>query len=182
MPLPKEHLYTAGDYWNTPEGQRSELINGVFYVQAAPGRAHQDAVSFLHAAIYNHIQANDGACRVYPAPFAVQLSDDNATIVEPDISVICDPNKLNDRGCKGAPDWIIEIVSPTSKGMDYYTKPSLYHAAGVREYWIVDPIKKVVIIYHMAHDDGPAIYPLTEKVNAHIYDNLTIDFSQLNLS
>ncbi|MBP3700962.1 MAG: Uma2 family endonuclease [Lachnospiraceae bacterium] len=181
MPLPKEQFYTAEDYWNTPEGERMELIEGHFYAQVAPSRAHQDVLSFLHAAVYNYIQTNGGSCRVYPAPFAVQLSDADTTIVEPDISVICNPDKLNDKGCKGAPDWIIEIVSPSSKRMDYYTKLALYRAAGVREYWIVDPLKKVVIVYNMEHDDGPVFYPLSEKVKAHIYDNLEIDFSQLRL-
>lgn len=182
MPLPKNNLYTIDDYWNTPEGERSELIEGHFYSQAAPSRAHQSAVSFLHAAIYNHIQKNGGPCSIYPAPFAVRLSDeDDTTMVEPDLSIICNPNKLTSWGCKGAPDWIIEVVSPSSRRADYYTKLSLYQAAGVREYWIVDPIKQVVIVYDMEHDDGPALHTLKDSIKANTYSNLEIDFSELNI-
>lgn len=181
MPLLHENHYTVADYWNTPEGERRELIDGQFYAHAAPSRVHQEVLSFLHASIYNHIQGKDGSCRVYPAPFAVQLSEDDKTIVEPDLSVICAPDKLNEQGCKGAPDWIIEIVSPSSKRMDYYTKLSLYRSAGVREYWIVDPLKEAVIVYDMEHDDGPAIHSFGESIKVNIYNDLLIDFSRLNL-
>lgn len=101
--------------------------------------------------------------------------------MEPDISVICSPDKLNERGCNGAPDWIIEIVSPSSRSMDYYTKLSLYRSAGVREYWIADPINQTVLVYDMEHAAAPVICSFHNTVKTTIYDNLEIDFSRLHL-
>ena len=102
------------------------------------------------------------------------------TYVEPDISVICDSNKLDDRGCKGAPDWIVEIVSPSSKQMDYYTKLFKYRTAGVREYWLVDPDKNLVLVYNFEHGTSEP-YTLQDSVKAGIYEDLWIDFSNLRL-
>ena len=107
MALIQKKIYTEKDYYNLPEDVRAELIDGQIYYHAAPNRIHQTILSELHAAIHSYLKSKKGACRVYPAPFAVKLRDDEKTIVEPDISVICDPNKLTDRGCSGAPDWII---------------------------------------------------------------------------
>ena len=99
--------------------------------------------------------------------------------VEPDISVICDPNKLNDKGCNGAPDWIIEIVSPASKRMDYYTKLFKYRTAGVKEYWIVDPDKSRIIVYNFEQSTMDE-YSFTDSVKAGIYNDLLIDFNVLS--
>ena len=103
--------YTIDDIYSLPEGSRAELIDGQIYYMAPPNRKHQDILSFLHLAIGNHIANNNGECKVYPAPFAVFLFADDSKYLEPDISVICDPSKLNERGCNGAPDWSIEIIS-----------------------------------------------------------------------
>ena len=177
--LVQEKLYTIDDIYSLPEGSRAELIDGQIYYMAPPSRKHQDILSFLHAAIYNHIILNKGECKVYPAPFAVFLFADDSKYLEPDISVICDKDKLNDHGCKGAPDWIIEIVSPSSRAMDYYTKLSLYREAGVREYWIVDPIKQTILVYDMEQAVTPTIYSFSDTIRTKIYDNLEIDFSKL---
>lgn len=107
MPLPKEELYTIGDIYSLPEGERAELIDGQIYDMAPPSRHHQEISMELSTAIQSYIRSKKGNCRVYAAPFAVQLDEDSHTYVEPDISVICDPKKLDERGCKGAPDWII---------------------------------------------------------------------------
>lgn len=106
----QKKLYTVDDIYRLPEGSRAELIDGKIYDMAPSTRKHQEILSFLHAAIYSHITENKGTCRVYPAPFAVFLSADDSKYLEPDISVICDTAKLNDYGCSGAPDWIIEIT------------------------------------------------------------------------
>lgn len=181
MPLPKQKLYTIDDIYKLPEGHRAELIDGQIYDMAPPNRRHQQILSFLHLEIGNYIRDNNGPCEVYPAPFAVFLNEDNSTYIEPDISVICDSNKLDERGCNGAPDWIIEIVSPGSKRMDYYTKLSLYREAGVREYWIVDPIKRTIVVYDMEHDDGPVLHSFIDTITANIYGDLTINFSNLQI-
>ena len=179
MPLPKDRLYTIDDIYNTPDGTRAELIDGQMYMMAPPSTMHQRLVMKISYSIQEYINKNDGPCEVFPAPFAVFLNDDEKTYVEPDISVICDKNKIDDRGCAGAPDWIIEIVSPGSKRMDYYTKLALYRAAGVREYWIVDSLRKTILIYDMEHDDGPVLYSFTDKIKVNIYDNLYINFMDI---
>ncbi len=181
MPLPKLQHYTIDDIYNLPEGHRAELIDGQVFDMAPPNRRHQEILSFLHAEIYNHIAQNGGECKVYPAPFAVFLSADDSKYLEPDISVVCDKNKLDDRGCNGAPDWIIEIVSPGSRSMDYYTKLSLYRSAGVREYWIVDPMKQTILVYDMEHASAPVIYSFSDAIKANIYDDFEIDFSKLHI-
>lgn len=124
-----------------------------------------------------------GNCRVYPAPFAVKLFEDNdKTIVEPDISVICNPDKLTDRGCTGAPDWIIEIISPSTASHDYIRKLNLYADAGVQEYWIVDPAKKSVYVYCLEETKfETATFTFQDRIKANIYDDLWIDFQDLIL-
>ena len=178
MPLLKEQIYTTDDIYALPDGERAELIDGQIYYMAPPRRKHQELVSRFTQKISNYIDSKKGECKIYPAPFAVFLYKDNKTYVEPDISVICDKNKLDDKGCNGAPDWIIEIVSPSSRQMDYYTKLFRYQNAGVREYWIVDPDKGRVTVYNFEIEDT-ADYTFSDKVKAEIYEDLEIDFSEI---
>lgn len=179
--LAQEKFYTIDDIYALPDGERAELIDGKLYDMAPPNTKHQRILSFLHLEIGNHIYANKGACEVFPAPFAVFLFADDSKYLEPDISVICDKDKLDERGCNGAPDWVIEIVSPGSKAMDYYTKLSLYREAGVREYWIVDPMKQTVLAYGMEEAAAPAIYSFTDTIKTNMCGGLEIDFSKLQL-
>ena len=143
MALLKEESYTIEDIYALPDGERAELIDGHIYYMAPPSYKHQKLVMELSAIIRNYIKQHKGTCEVLPAPFAVYLDEINNTYVEPDISVICDPNKLDDKGCKGAPDWIIEIVSPASRKMDYLLKLFKYRSAGVREYVPGDPLHRM---------------------------------------
>ena len=131
--------YTIADIEALPEGERAELIDGELFRMYAPMRQHQDILGEMFVNIKLHIRQNKGKCKIYAAPFAVYIKRDNRNYVEPDISVVCDRDKLDEKGCQSAPDWIIEIVSPSSKTMDYERKVILYREAGVREYWIVDP-------------------------------------------
>lgn len=183
MPFPKTQHYTINDIYNLPEGHRAELINGQIYDMAPPSTAHQRILSFLHLEIGSYIREHNGPCEVIPAPFAVFLKNENNSTdyLEPDISVICAPDKIDDKGCHGSPDWIIEIVSPSSKRMDYYTKLTLYRANGVREYWIVDPLRKTIVVYDTENDDGPILHSLTDTIKTKIYDDLEIDFSKLHI-
>lgn len=180
MSLPKETAYTIDDIYALPEGERAELIDGNIYYMAPPSRKHQRYIGILYRKIADYIEANNGSCEVDLAPFAVFLNENDKTYVEPDISVICDKNKLNDKGCSGAPDWIIEIVSPSSKHMDYLVKLFKYRAAGVKEYWIVDPDKNRVTVYFFK-DDFVEEYTLTDTVKVNIYDDLEIDFSEIKI-
>ena len=178
MPLPGDNFYTSEDYWNLPDGQRAELINGKLYDMAPPSRIHQELVSELTVAFSNYIKSEGGDCKVYPARFAVNLNEDDETYVEPDLSIICDKSKLSDRGCEGAPDFIIEVVSPSSRKMDYSTKNALYSDAGVREYWIVDPLKKRTTIYRYEEDAAPTIISFDQTIQVGIYSNLSITISE----
>lgn len=172
--------YTMDDINNLPEGKRAELMDGQLYMMAAPGRLHQQLVKNLTYLIEDYIRQKNGDCEIYPAPFAVFLNADDRIYVEPDISVICDREKLTKEGCKGAPDWIIEIVSPASRPMDYNKKLFKYRTAGVREYWILDYERDLIMVYDFEHDDMTD-YTLKDKVKAGIYQDLEIDFSQMNL-
>lgn len=181
MPLPKEQ-YTAKDYWDLPEGSRAELIDGQLYNMAPPSRIHQEITFQLARKLADYIDSKEGNCKVYPAPFAVNLDADNKNWVEPDISVICDPDKLTDRGCSGAPDFIVEVVSPSSRRMDYAHKVSLYLDAGVREYWIIDPLKKYTTVYLNEQDPAefaPIIFPFESSIKVGIFSDLSINISQL---
>ncbi len=129
---------TIEDIYALPDGQRAELIDGELYMMATPRIQYQRLVGFLYFEISNYIRNKNGSCEPFMAPFAVFLNADDKIYLEPDISVICDKDKLTDKGCKGAPDWVIEVVSPTSHPMDYYRKLMKYGIAGVREYWVVD--------------------------------------------
>lgn len=181
MPSAQAKVYTEEDYYRLPEGVRAELINGVLISnQAAPSRVHQTILMELAGTIRNYLRTKGGPCRVYPAPFAVKL--DKRTIVEPDISVICDPKKLTDRGCTGAPDWIIEIVSPSNASHDYIFKLNLYASAGVREYWIVDPEKAQVFVYFLEREKFHIeTYTLQDRVKVNIYEDFYLDCAELEL-
>lgn len=180
MSLPQERLYSIDDIYALPDGERAELIDGHIYYMAPPSRRHQQISGNLFATIYHYIQAKGGSCEPYAAPFAVFLNKDDHTYVEPDISVICDRSKLTDRGCEGAPDWIIEIVSPGSRRMDYYTKLFKYKSAGVREYWIVDPDKNRILVYDLQQDDIHE-FSFEDTVSAGIYPDLSIDFKSFSI-
>lgn len=169
----KEESYTIDDIYALPDGERAELIDGKIYYMAPPNTRHQRLVSDLHYQIKDYIKQNKGECEVFPAPFAVFLNENNENYVEPDISVICDKNKITDKGCNGAPDWIIEIVSSGSKSMDYFKKLFKYRTAGVREYWIVDPIKNQILVYRFEQETMEE-YSFGEDVPVGIYEGFSI--------
>ena len=143
----EDKRYTIEDIMKLPEGQRAELINGRWYDMSAPTRLHQDIVMNISSALHEYIKSNGGSCKVYPAPFAVFLNKDNRNYFEPDISVICDKSKLSDRGCEGAPDVVIEVASESTKSRDLFLKLNIYKDAGVKEYWVVDPLTNTVNCY-----------------------------------
>lgn len=180
MALVQKREYTINDIYALPEGERAELIDGNIYYMSPPSRKHQKLVAYFTSMISNYIQSQRGDCEVYPAPFAVFLNENSKTYVEPDISVICDKNKLTDKGCDGAPDWIIEIVSASSKHMDYSVKLFKYRSAGVREYWIVDPDKNRIMVYYF-ETDFIEDYTLSDKVKVNIYEDFEIDFSIMDI-
>ena len=163
MALPKEkERYTFADYLTWDENERIEIIGGEAFLMAAPSSKHQEISMEISRQLANFLVGKP--CRVYPAPFNVRLfekdgdaPEDVDTVVEPDISVICDRSKIDARGCKGAPDLIVEILSPSSLRNDRLVKLRLYQRAGVREYWIADPENKTVQVF-LFNNNG-ILYP-----------------------
>lgn len=174
----KAKTYTVADIEALPEGERAELIDGEMFMMATPTWAHQALLVGMSADIRQHIREHKGRCKVVPAPFGVYIKDDERNFVEPDIIVICDRDKLDNKGCHGAPDWVIEIVSPSSKYMDRVRKLALYKEVGVREYWIVDPMQTNVTVYDLEHDGDPKVYSFTDQVKVGIYEDFAIDFNE----
>lgn len=182
MALPQEKHYTYADLLDWPEDERVELIDGVIYRMNTPSRRHQKISGELFAQLHNYLKGK--TCEVYSAPFGVRLFEkkgdspyDVDTVVVPDIMVVCDLEKLDDDGCFGAPDLIIEILSPSTRQRDRLIKFNLYQRAGVQEYWIVDPGEKTVIV--MTLDDGqyhaPAAYSSHSAVPVGVLEDCQID-------
>lgn len=187
---PKHNSYNYADYLTYNENEPIEIIEGKIYnMSPAPSRIHQKLIMEIAFEIRSYIKSNKGECEVYPAPFDVILKEDNEdvletkNIVQPDISVICDRNKLTDKGCTGAPDLIVEIVSPVNPSNDYVRKTYLYEKYGVREYWIVNPMKESILVYTLQNGgyDMPATYFFKDKIKVNIYEDLSIDFATFEL-
>lgn len=171
--------HTIADIEALPEGQRAELLDGEMFMMASPTATHQAILMWLGAEVFIKIKEKGGKCKAFVAPFAVYLMNDDRNYVEPDILVICDRDKLDNKGCHGAPDWVVEIVSPSSKKLDFYKKLSAYESAGVREYWIIDAAKKAVIVYNIEKNAIPAIYHFTDVVKVGVLEDFEIDFSKM---
>ena len=173
--------YTTADIEALPEGERAELIDGEMFMMAPPMTVHQRILVKLILKIGSYIEKNKGNCELLPAPFGVYIKKDNLNYVEPDISVICNGDKLDEKGCHGAPDWVIEIVSPSSIRMDYERKVRLYREAGVREYWIVDASRETVTVYDYEHEKEAVQYTFTERIKAGIFDDLHLNLSEIDI-
>lgn len=176
-PVPYQYRtrqYGERDMEQLSEGVHAELLNGKLYMHAAPNRFHQYLVTNLLYVIHSYIRANNGKCQVYPAPFEVRLFDDDSCIVQPDISVICRKERLTEKGCSGAPDWVIEITSASNSRYDYITKMIMYQKAGVREYWIADPAEEKITVLNFANPSGTGEYSFDDCVVSGIFENLVI--------
>lgn len=176
----KKTVYTLDDYYALPQDQRMELIDGTFYAMSAPTLTHQTISLELCYYIRDYIRKSKGNCVIFSSPVDVQLEHDDYTMVQPDIAIICDKNKLMKHCIAGAPDFIAEILSPSTREKDMFLKLMKYQSAGVREYWIIDAEKERIITYFFAEDDIPVIYGLNDAVPVKIYDgDLVIDFSDI---
>jgi Uma2 family endonuclease len=183
MPLAKEKtLYTYADYLEWDEGERYEIIDGEAYMMAPPSRIHQEISGNFYYALRDFLKGKP--CKVYAAPFSVRLfpaadhGDD--TVVEPDITVICDTAKLDERGCNGPPDMVIEIVSPSTARYDRTLKFNKYQEAGVREYWIVDPEARDVSTYILKEGEYTEMhYGAAGAAPVRVLPGCTIDLTAL---
>ena len=170
-PNKKQGEYTLEDYYALPDEQRVELIDGVFYDMSSPRIVHQDISYVIHSAIADYIKKNKGKCKAFFAPVDVQLDCDDKTMVQPDVLVVCDRSKIKGFGIFGAPDFLVEILSKSTRKKDMTIKLYKYQQAGVREYWIVDPYKKCLIIYNFMDEDFvPEVLPLKGEAPVAIYD------------
>ena len=183
LPEKKEKIYTYSDYINWPDEEKWELIEGVAYnMSPSPSRRHQEILRELLGQFWSFLK--DKPCQVYSAPFDVRLpkadekDEDIQTVVQPDILVVCDQNKLDEKGCRGAPDLIIEIISPFSIVKDLKEKFSLYEKSRVKEYWIVYPIEKIAMVFTLEKNKEygkPKTYSQQDKIEVVFLDGLTID-------
>lgn len=175
-----EREYTLDDYYALPDDQRVELIDGVFYDMAAPSLGHQRICTKLGYMLEDSIMRREGDCIVFASPVDVQLDCDESTMVQPDLVIVCDKEKLTGRCIAGAPDFVLEILSDSTRQKDMFLKLTKYRSAGVREYWMVDLDKKRIIAYFFEADEMPVIYGSDDKVPVQIFDGeLEIDFSQV---
>ena len=186
--VPVEEIVTSSrsgnkriaDYLDIPEGVRIEMIDGVFYDMAGPSFIHQKIGSVISALFDRFIDKNGGDCITIVAPFDVQLDCDDKTMVQPDVMIVCDRNKLTNRMLKGAPDLVVEIVSRSNFYMDYQIKLCKYQKAGVREYWIVNPKDKAVLVYYFDEGGKLSIYSFDEKVPVSIWGGkCKVDFAEI---
>jgi len=181
--------YTFADLLTWTDYRLRELIDGFIHVMSYPLRIHQRVSSKLYRAIDCFIVKNSGQCHVYHPPFAVRLPIEGSNedgkiynVLLPDICVVCDLSKLDDKGCIGAPDLIVEILSPSTAKNDWNKKFNLYEKAGVREYWIVNPKAKIVNVFVLQTDgeyDRGIEYDYTQKAPVHIFEGLEIDLKEV---
>ena len=172
-------LITIEQYEALPEDAHTEVFEGIPYNMASPSQEHQTISMELSTTINNYMKKHQGSCRVFCAPFDVKLSDSPLTIVQPDLMVICTPDKLDGKRCNGAPDFIIEIVSPGNPADDYIRKLYYYKNAGVREYWIVDPRRQIVTVNYFEGNLLNIQYSFDAVIKVNIYDDLLINFSEI---
>jgi len=181
--------YTYADYLTWMDDVRRELINGFIYLMSAPARIHQELSFEINYRFASFVKRRKRKCKIYYAPFDVRLPKEGAIeddkiydVVQPDICVICDPSKLDDKGCIGAPDLIVEVLSPSTAHYDKNKKLNLYEKFGVKEYWIVDPKTKTVQVFLWQPDgkyDAGTKYKCNEKAPVHIFKGLEINLKEL---
>ncbi len=178
----KDGEYTLDDYYALPDERRVELIDGVFYDMSAPAVVHQKILGDLHILFRECADAHEGTCEVYLAPCDVRLDMDNKTMVQPDLLVICKSYDLDAKRFEGAPDLVLEILSPSTRSKDMLLKLYKYQNAGVREYWIVDPEHEKVLVYDFREENYyPETYDFDSVIPIHISDGqCSIDFSRVN--
>lgn len=176
----KEELITLEQYEQLPTDRHVEVFNGIIYDMSAPSVIHQTISTELTTIINSYIRNNKGTCKVFHAPFDVKLDDEPLTIVQPDLLIICDPQKLDSKRCNGAPDFIAEIVSPGNASDDYIKKLYHYKNSGVREYWIIDPRRKIITVNYFEGEQFNIQYTFDSTIKVNIYDDLFINFAEIS--
>lgn len=172
--------YTIEDYYALPDDQRVELIDGYFYDMASPNNLHQEIIGDIFFQIQEFIKKNKGKCKAYISPLDVCLDCDDRTILQPDVMVICDNTKQRKWGVMGAPDFVLEVISKSTKKKDYTIKVGKYMNAKVKEYWIIDPYKKTLVKFDYENEIGTTLCTLDKPVPMKIFDGkLEIKFDEI---
>lgn len=172
--------YTLDDYMALPEDERVELIDGMFYDMAAPHTLHQAIIGEIFGVLRAYIRSNKGKCMALSAPTDVQLDCDNKTVVQPDVMIVCDRDKFKYGRVYGAPDFVVEVLSPSTAKKDGTLKLSKYCNAGVKEYWLVDPKKRRVVVYDLEKDAFPTVYTFEDEVPVGIFEGkCKVDFKEI---
>ncbi len=179
MELSKRTDFTVTDVDALPEEERAEIIDGQIFLFASPKVVHQKLVMKLGSKLDAYIAGRGGPCQVFAAPLDVYLNNDSRTRVEPDVFVICDPSKVHEDACYGAPDLVIEVVSMSTKRRDYGLKMLKYRTAGVREYWVVDPYQKNVTVYWFEDESENCQYAFDEEIAFHMFPELNVCMKEL---
>lgn len=179
MSLVQQRLITLEEYKALTKDTRAEVFDGQIQYMSSPSQIHQDISRELLYTLTDYIKKKNGLCKIYSAPFDVKLNDKPLTIVQPDLMIICDRVKLDGKRCNGAPDFIIEIVSPGNASDDYVKKLYYYKNYGVREYWIVDPNRRTVTVNYFESDSITVQYPFSATIKVNIFDDLFIDFKAI---
>lgn len=182
-----DSIYNYGQYCSWPDEDRCELINGVIYgMTPAPSKQHADILGELFFALKNYF--SNKPCQVYVAPFDVRLPDSDEsddqikTVVQPDILVVCDEKKLDNKGCRGAPDFLIEILSPSTAAKDCIIKRALYEKHGVKEFWTVDPSNRLVTVYVLNNSgqyDAPQIFDDKAVIAVSLFAGFELDMTRV---
>src|SRR3990172_13067617 len=186
LPVRDANRHNYGDYRHWPEDVRYEFVDGIAYAMApAPARRHQEVLGEIFRQMANALEGQP--CRPFIAPFDVRLprgseaDDEIETVVQPDLSIICDPTKLDEHGCRGAPDWVVEVLSPATAGHDHILKRSAYERAGVREYWLVHPVDRLVTVYRLEGQryGVPEVRELTGRQPVGVLPGVEVDWDRL---
>lgn len=178
MGLPEKMEYTVDDIMALPGNARAEVIDGKIYAMAPPSYRHQKIVIELACSFKIHINGKQSGCEVLVAPFGIFLNDEK-NYLEPDIVVICDRDKISERGCEGAPDLVVEIVSESTKQRDYGIKLLKYRTAGVREYWVVNPAMSTIMVYNFEDENKNNQYAFSDQIVSHVMEDYTVCLSAL---
>lgn len=189
--------FTYGDYLQLEGDKRCEVINGTIYMLSSPSRQHQQYAGFVYRQISEYIEKSKKSCETYIAPFDVILLDEPdstniesiekaSNVVQPDVFIVCEPydiedskRRIKDAGCFGAPDLVVEVVSPSSVTRDYHQKRGLYRHYGVKEYWIINPLDDTIIVYDFRNGEKSQVYNIKDLVKSIFIDGLEVDFSML---